>query len=404
MARTLAEFGHSYAWLFSGMKTGYSGQYSFLAWGERQRLEGDTPDIVQEIENDPILYVLPHWYGVIGYEAAHPFIGGLPPTLPCSLELPDMRFCRYACVLRYDHAARKILYEGDEALPVPSDETAASSAPPVAALHDTLPYDPYCDKVRSALSDIRAGSFYQVNLTRKYQGSFARPLTSADAFALFMRLCAASPAPYSALFDFGGEALISSSPELFISADGSGRISTRPIKGTAIPGTTGAALRGSMKDRAENLMIVDLMRNDLSRCCVPGSVSVPALYEVDAFSTLSHLSSTVQGRLRGSATLPEILRAVFPPGSMTGAPKRAAMQWIAAQEGMRRGWYSGAAGWIQGRRFELSVVIRSLIVQRGRFEFQVGGGIVADSDPHQEYWETLVKAAGISAALGLTLS
>ena len=404
MAAMLAARQTSYALLYSGMKTGYSGRYSFLAWGEERRIEGTTLDDLQEVTSDSTLCLLPHWYGVVGYEAAHGAIGDIPPTSPCSLALPAVRFCRFESVLRYDHTTSEVLYEGKRAAPVLSSPLATQALPSVAFLHEMLPYEPYCEKVQAALSAIYAGAFYQVNLTRKYQGRFERIPTSVETFALFARLSAASPAPYSALLSFGGDYLLSSSPELFIAVDEAGHLTTRPIKGTAALETAAENLRKSQKEQAENLMIVDLMRNDLSRCCVAGTVQVPALFEVDAFSTLRHLSSTITGQLRDSATVSDVLRATFPPGSMTGAPKRAAIHWIAAEERMDRGWYSGALGWIKGRSCEFSVVIRSIVGQQERFEFQVGGGIVADSDPANEYRETLIKARGICTALGITLS
>jgi para-aminobenzoate synthetase component I len=398
-ARTLAQTSQSVAFLYSGLKTGYSGRYSFLAWGEEERIEDENLHALAVCEADG-QDQLPHWFGVIGYEANHAALG-IARGDECSLHLPAVRFSRFRNVLRYDHFERSIMQEGDGTLPAPN--TPQNTPPLVTQLHSYMPWEAYRPLVEEAIEHICAGAFYQANLTRKYQGSFAAPLTCSGAYALFETLAQASPAPYSAFLSWGEEHLISSSPELFLSCDAEGTLTTRPIKGTVPASATADALAKSVKDRAENLMIVDLMRNDLAACAVAGSVHVPALFEVDSFSTLKHLSSTVTAIAHPHASLLDMLTATFPAGSMTGAPKRAAMQWLAHKETMQRGWYSGAVGWIHGRQCELSVVIRTIAVQWERFEFQVGGGIVSDSTPQREYAETLTKARGICAALGIEL-
>jgi para-aminobenzoate synthetase component 1 len=385
--------------LYSGMRTGYSGRYSYLAFSEETRIEGETMDVLAACEADA-QGQLPHWYGVVGYEANHDAFG-VARGKACSLRLPDVRFSRYRTVLRYDHLQHEIVQEGAGALPERC--VTPQPIPTVAQLTSCLPWETYHPLVEDALEQIRAGAFYQVNLTRKHQGTFATSLTSQMAYALFETLTDTSPAPYSAFLTWGDEHLISSSPELFLSVDGVGTLSTRPIKGTVSASVATEALEKSAKDRAENLMIVDLMRNDLAACAEVGSVQVPTMFEVDSFSTLKHLSSTITAKAREDASLVDILTATFPAGSMTGAPKRAAMQWLAQKEEIQRGWYSGAVGWIHGRECELSVVIRTLCVQRERFEFQVGGGIVADSNAEAEYAETLTKARGMQAALKIAL-
>src|SRR5262249_45812905 len=155
-------------------------------------------------------------------------------------------------------------------------------------------------------------------------------------------------------------------------------------------------LAASEKDRAENLMIVDLMRNDLARSCEPGSVHAGQLFEVSSYATLHHMASTITGQKRQGLSTLDAVRHCFPPGSMTGAPKHRAMQWCLAHEGVQRGVYSGALGWFGGDgSCDLSVVIRTLVVQGNRFEFQAGGGIVADSEPLAEWRELLAKTRGI---------
>jgi anthranilate/para-aminobenzoate synthase component I len=206
-----------------------------------------------------------------------------------------------------------------------------------------------------------------------------------------------------------GASVLSSSPERFLNIDASGHMESRPIKGTAprlVDPTQDAIIRKQLatseKDRAENLMIVDLMRNDLARSAEPGSVEVERLFDVSSYATLHHMASTITGQKRADISTVEAVQYCFPPGSMTGAPKVRAMEWCLKHEAIRRGIYSGALGWFGGDgSCDLSVVIRTLIIEGSRFEFQVGGGIVADSSPEDEWRETMTKARGILRALGV---
>ena len=270
-----------------------------------------------------------------------------------------------------------------------------------------LPHDlPGVLEVRRVLEHIRRGDVYQANVTRKFYGSADHRL---DPLAVFARLHACSPACYSALFGFGDLSLVSSSPERFLTVDGTGLANSRPIKGSAPrhrdPALDKASCLGlitSEKDRAENLMIVDLARNDLGRGCEVGSVEVDALYQVTSHPTIHHLSSSVSGRKRADRATVELIRDCFPPGSMTGAPKLRAMQICAELEQWQRGPYAGAAGWLGGDgSCDLSVVIRSIVLDDARFEFQVGGGIVHDSCVEEEWEETMTKARGVAGALGI---
>ncbi len=266
----------------------------------------------------------------------------------------------------------------------------------------------YLSKVDLIREAILAGEFYQANLTRKFSGTFAH---TPEPFTIFENLCEASPAPYAAFVHTGDACILSSSPERFLQVDAGSRVESRPIKGTLArdirrePDAIGRArLASSEKDRAENLMIVDLMRNDLARGCVLGSVHVENLFEVATYATLHHMDSTIVGQKRPEVSTLELVKGCFPPGSMTGAPKISAMKACATLEGMERGVYSGALGWFGGDgSCDLSVVIRTLIVRENRFEFQVGGAITADSTPEGEWRETLTKARGICAALGIDM-
>ncbi|MGH9049821.1 MAG: anthranilate synthase component I family protein [Acidimicrobiia bacterium] len=250
--------------------------------------------------------------------------------------------------------------------------------------------------VDTILELIRAGDCYQVNLTRRLTGAVA-----LDPVGLFGALEARNPSPHAAFLRVGAAgrraplAVVSASPECFLRWNGRD-IETRPIKGTA---RDAAALRRSAKDRAENVMIVDLARNDLGRVCEPGSITVPSLCELESHPGLHHLVSTVRGRRRASIGVGALLRATFPPASVTGAPKPRVLQIIEDLEPVRRGVYCGAVGWIDTERDagELAVAIRTFSIMPGATHLGVGAGIVADSDPAAEWAETELKGARLLA-------
>jgi para-aminobenzoate synthetase component I len=247
--------------------------------------------------------------------------------------------------------------------------------------------------VRAVVELVRAGECYQVNLTRR--------LTSdgpADPAALFGAIVRRHPAPHAALLRFGDAAVVSASPERFLRRRGDA-VETRPIKGTA---AGRAELVRSGKDRAENVMITDLARNDLGRVCRPGSVRVPALCAPEAHPGLWHLVSTVTGRLRPDVGTGRLVRATFPPASVTGAPKPRVLQAIEDLEPVRRGVYCGAVGWVDPGRsaLDLNVAIRTFQIVGGRTHLGVGGGITVDSDPAAEWRETELKAARLLALAG----
>jgi para-aminobenzoate synthetase component 1 len=249
---------------------------------------------------------------------------------------------------------------------------------------------------------IRAGDIFQANLSQRLEA----PLTESP-WALYTRLRAINPAPFAAYLDFDGVRVMSASPERFLRVDHERRVEARPIKGTRPRGLSpahdaalGRALADSAKDRAENLMIVDLLRNDLSRVCRPGSVRVPELFAIEHYSTVHHLVSTITGVLEPGCDAVDLLCAAFPGGSITGAPKVRAMEIIAELEPSRRGVYCGAIGYLSRTgALDTSIVIRTYLALRDRVYFSVGGGIVADSDPEREYEETLDKARALIQAL-----
>jgi len=262
----------------------------------------------------------------------------------------------------------------------------------------------YLKGVERVREYIFAGDIFQANLSQRFEA----PL-SESPWALYRRLRERNPAPFAAFLDFPGVAVLSASPERFLRVDSDCRVETRPIKGTRPRGlgpehdaALGQALAESAKDRAENLMIVDLMRNDLSRVCAPGTVRVAELFALEQYATVHHLVSTVVGQLAPGADALDLLRAAFPGGSITGAPKLRAMEIIAELEPSRRGVYCGSIGyWSVTGELDTSIAIRTAVVRNGRVYFNAGGGIVADSDPEDEYQETLDKARGLIDALAV---
>lgn len=249
---------------------------------------------------------------------------------------------------------------------------------------------------------IAAGDVFQVNLTHR----LSAPLVGS-AWEFYRRLRRVNPAPCSAFLDGGDWAIASASPERFLRVTPDGQVETRPIKGTRPRGRTWQeddALAGELctseKDRAEHVMIVDLLRNDLSRVCALGTVRVPALCVLESYATVHHLVSTITGRLAAGRDALHLLAAAFPGGSITGAPKIRAMEIIAALEPVARGVYCGAIGYVSATgAMDSSIAIRTCVVRGGTVHFGVGGGVVADSDPEAEYRETLDKAWGMVAAL-----
>jgi aminodeoxychorismate synthase component I len=412
----LAERADDWALFYSGLHTHYSGRYSWLALDAREAVSGQSWQTLEDAlqrTGQPS-----RWAGYLGYGLKDD-LERLPPdhvddSLSLASAMPDMMMRRFALWLCFDHMEQKLTAwaEDPEALQfLPVAATCAPDAQIAApvldgAISSSMSDAEYLAKVEEILQAIRAGELYQANLTRKYSGRFAE---KANPLALFTRLTQVSPAPYSALMRLGNYWILSSSPECFLTINEQGTISTRPIKGTIRRSEDEAEdqrlrhhLATSEKDRAENLMIVDLMRNDLARVSVPGSVNVPNLYQLQSFQTLHHLDSLITAQRAPDKSSLDVIKACFPPGSMTGAPKIRAMEYCTRLEWLKRGVYSGAIGWLDSQgSADFSVVIRTLIVEGNRFEFQVGGGIVYESIPQQELEETHTKAQGIMRALGL---
>jgi para-aminobenzoate synthetase component 1 len=255
--------------------------------------------------------------------------------------------------------------------------------------------------IRRALDYIAAGDIFQVNLSQRFE-AIGRP----EPLDLYLRLKTISPAPFAAFLRWGDDAVVSSSPEWFVQCRGD-RIITRPIKGTRPRGKSpeedarlAEELLTSAKDRAELTMIVDLERNDLGRISRYGTVLVQDPLAIESYAQVHHLVATVFGRLRPEVDFGDILLAAFPGGSITGAPKIRAMQIIDELERNRRSLYTGSIGYLsRNGSIGFNIAIRTLLVEQDRVRYQVGGGIVADSDPDLEYEETLHKGRGLRALL-----
>jgi para-aminobenzoate synthetase component I len=353
--------------------------------------------------------------GYFGYDLATR-LEKLPRRSPSDSRLPCLRFGLYDTFVLVDHQkntselwAVDLFDEGPERLeerwerwridlnevPGPRDGSALS---PVSA---EMARDDYRQGVRKTLAYINAGDIYQANLSHRFTAT-----GRVDPLDLYLKLKAISPAPFASFLSWDDLAIVSASPELFYRTEAD-RIITRPIKGTRPRSShpledarLASELTASVKDRAELTMIVDLERNDLGRVCRFGTVQVTDPWRVESFEQVHHLVATIEGRLRPEVSPIDVVKAVFPGGSITGAPKIRAMEIIDELEPNRRSAYTGAIGYFSlGGLAAFNIAIRTMLVEGDRVSYQVGGGIVADSDPELEYFETLDKARGMSQVL-----
>lgn len=451
LRRLAAAQPHDYPVLLDSVAQGPLGRVSILAARPRAALwldalgrvgaSGDVP------HGEGFLATLERWWlderteGVSDAGAEMPFTGGWVvflsyelaqeieprlrlPALPAS-ELPWRALAlRTPCALVHVHATGRVLavaeaeYAGDldrlerdagAALEGGARGALREPASPLPALRITEE-DPekHLARVRRAQEYIRAGDIYQANLSRPWRIESqpgARGLDGSHAAEIYARLSAANPAPFAALMQWGGIAVLSSSPERLIRVS-KGEVETRPIAGTrprtrrpGVDAAEAAALVAHPKERAEHIMLIDLERNDLGRVCEPGTVRVDELMVTETYAHVHHIVSNVRGRLRPEVTPIGALRAVFPGGTITGCPKFRCMQIIAELEGEGRGAYTGSLGFLsRDGAMDLNILIRSLTLFDGGITFRAGGGIVADSVPQRELEETRAKARGLLAA------
>jgi len=378
------------SFLLESVERGRLGRHSFVGRGSRL-LGFDEAETLGE----PVV-------GYLGYDVVtrlEPTVGHPEP----GPGFPESRFVVPELLVRFDHArgvAEVLVGDAEEAarlLDAPQPE------PPRGAgerceLRRFPGRDEHMLRVERAKKHIREGDVFQVVIAQR-----AERRTSASAFELYRALRRVNPSPYLFLLELGDFALVGSSPETVVKCEGR-RAAVNPIAGTIAPGEGDAeALLSSEKDRAEHVMLVDLGRNDLSRVCVPGTVRVERFMTAERYSHVTHLVSQVVGELQDGVTPFELLRACFPAGTVSGAPKVRAMQIISDLEGHRRGVYAGAVGYVLPVEDEMDtcIAIRTLVLRDGIAYLQAGGGIVADSDPAAEHDECLNKLLALETAIDL---
>jgi para-aminobenzoate synthetase component I len=359
--------------------------------------------------------------GAVGFFSYE--LGGVVEATPPPKNTPfplDMSVGLYDTIAAFDHERGKAWIIAHEFSDLPHRPKAEVRAAQLADVLGTdlrsLPTvsgvwraettrDDHEARIATTIEAIRRGDIYQANITQRFLADVPQ---SFDSYDLYLRLRRATAAPFAAFVNAGeGLQILSASPERFLKVDAEGGVETRPIKGTRPRGKTpaedralAAELMNSAKDRAENLMIVDLLRNDLARVCEAGSVAVPVLCGLESFPAVHHLVSVVTAKLRSGATAIDLLRAAFPGGSVTGAPKIKAMEIIHDLEPSARGPYCGAIAWLGfDGAMDSSIVIRTLVRNDSALVAQAGGGIVAESDPAREYEESVTKVAPLLSVL-----
>jgi len=415
--------GLPYLLFLDSSAQGALSRYSFLAADPVAvaRTPEAARDMLRTHRHAPLPGLPPFQGGIAGYvgydwgaELEHVM---RPPADRLTPQLPDVALALYDWVIAWDHLEAKawlIAIGNDERAtartawvrdrltgppPAVPDHPAAAAEPPQSNFARPE-FEAGVSRIREYIA---AGDVYQVNLSQRFHAPFA-----GSALALYRRLRARNPAPFGAYLEFAGAQVASISPERFLRLDATTRAAeARPIKGTRPRGSTpvkDAALARELlaneKERAENVMIVDLLRNDLGKVCRPGSVRVPKLFALESHPTVHHLVSTVTGELTDGADAFDLLRAAFPGGSVTGAPKIRAMQIIAELERAPRSLYCGAIGYVSVTgAMDFNIPIRTIVLRDGSATFHAGAGIVWDSEPAAEYEETLAKARTMIEAL-----
>jgi anthranilate synthase component 1 len=368
------------AFLLESVERGRLGRYSLVGCGDRIVSFEEAERLAEPV------------VGYLGYD----HVARLEPSVPlpdAGHGFPESRFVVADVLLRFDH-----LLGIAEVLAGPADLGLATPPAPVATHGAPGSTQRFPERgVVRCQEHIRRGDAFQIVLSQR-----AERRTAADAVALYRALRRVNPSPYLFLLELDGIALVGSSPETLVKREGT-RASVNPIAGSTSPGAGDAErLLASAKDRAEHVMLVDLGRNDLSRVCAPGTVRVERFLEAERFSHITHLVSEVAGELQPGVSSFDLLRATFPAGTVSGAPKIRAMQIISELEGFRRGPYAGAVLYaLPDGTLDACIAIRTIVLHDGRAHLQAGAGIVAESDPLAEHEECLRKLAALEAAIDL---
>lgn len=401
----------SWAFLYSGLSVDVGNSTSYIAlFPKEEIIAEDFQDLAVLNKSEKT------WFGYLSYELGAG-IANLQEAKESYINLPKTWLINFSLIFSFCHDSKKLSVVFDdhnhleEVLQYCAKESTNQKIK-AKNLESNFSDQAYLNEICDIKKKIANGDFYQTNLTRKFFGKLEiEERNSASYFSIFADLCKISPANYSSFLSFKKNYIISSSPELFLSIDKEGEnriVKSLPIKGTSPRSDDPEQdkknkldLQNSPKERAENLMIVDLVRNDLSRVCKAGSVEAKKLFEIISYKTIHHMMSQIEGEIDDNCSVMDVIQACFPAGSMTGAPKIKAMQVAAQKEKMQRGIYSGTIGMISPEKVNLSVVIRTLICVDDDFEFQMGGAITFDSDEEMELKEIFNKARGIMKLLGL---
>jgi anthranilate synthase component I len=384
----LRESGRA-SFLLESVERGRLGRYSLVGCGSRICSFAEAEACGEAV------------VGYLGYD----YVAKLEPTVALPADgpsLPESRFVVAETFVRFDHATgtAEVLRGDPEQVAAQLERPVETPADGPAAHGETRRFPDRAEherRVEVVKEHIRQGDAFQVVLSQR-----AERETAVSPLAVYRALRRVNPSPYLFLLELDGIALVGSSPETHVKAEGA-RASLNPIAGTTEPGEGDAErLLASEKDKAEHIMLVDLGRNDLARVCKPGTVKVERFLEPERFSHVTHLVSEVAGELREGVTPFDLLRATFPAGTVSGAPKVRAMQIVSELEGYRRGTYAGVVGYhLPGETLDTCIAIRTVVLRDGKALMQAGGGLVADSDPAAEHRECLNKLAAIERAIEL---
>ena len=392
-------------------------------FNSKRKYSGNPFDYLKEIlekyKVNSSSFFIPGAAGYLCYDTGW-YIEQLPDLKPDSLKIPDIFFCFYEFFLIFDIKQKKLnlaginIYEKEKIFKKKMDlitdeikkninKKKKKEEVEIKKFSSNIKFSEYVKSIEKIKDYIKNGDVYQINFSYRFQADGIFP--SSEIYSKIRKI---NPAPYSAYFNFGDFEILSNSPELFIKKYKK-RVITKPMKGTGDRGRDRKEdkenylkLLRSEKDRAELIMIVDLERNDLGKICEYGSVKVKKLVEIEKYRTVFQTTSTIEGILKDGISPVEIIKAIFPGGSITGAPKKRAMEIIEELEPEKRSFYTGCLGYIGfNQNMLFNILIRTLLIKKNKLYYPVGGGIVWDSKPEKEYEETITKAKNLLITLGI---